>query len=262
VTTSDRIVDELEHIFTDNYVLSLDEMYEMLPYIEHDSIYASLNRVSQFINNSTGSFTHIDKIYLDETECKTIAVYVRKEVTEHGFCNLRNLEMPVSNELSGGISDSAIKKKFYIAYLEKDFEESSLLITKNGANKKDIFKNIMESRDRITYEEIRQLQEDVLGERTNNLYVFYAKEFLVRVSEELYLKDLEFDTERADFAIQQFMSSDCVELREITSFTSFPDVGYPWNEYLLESYVRRFSSIFELDGKSTVRVKKDVRIHA
>jgi hypothetical protein len=262
VTTSDRIIDELERIFTDNYVLSLDEMYRMLPYIEHDSIYASLNRVSQFINNSTGCFTHIDKIYLDETECKAIAEFVRKEVSEHAFCNLRNLEMPVSNELSGGISDSAIKKKFYMVYLEKDFEESSLLITKNGANKKDIFKNIIESRDRITYEEIRQLQEDVLGERTNNLYVFYAKDFLVRVSEELYLKDLTFDTERADFAIQQFMSGDSVELREITSFTSFPDVGYPWNEYLLESYVKRFSNVFELDGKSTVRVKKDVRIHA
>ena len=42
-------------------------------------------------------------------------------------------------------------------------------------------------------------------------------------------------------------------IKVITSFTSFPYVGRPWNLYLLESYVKRFSRRYCIKGGSPAR---------
>ena len=57
---------------------------------------------------------------------------------------------------------------------------------------------------------------------------------------------LVFDVEAVDKAIGSFMAKDYIRLREIDSFLSFPNVGYEWNEYLLESFVLTSSAQFML----------------
>lgn len=52
-----------------------------------------------------------------------------------------------------------------------------------------------------------------------------------------------------DNAIALFVQNRMISIKSISSFTSFPWVeGYSWNLYLVESFVRRFSKRFRIDG--------------
>ena len=63
------------------------------------------------------------------------------------------------------------------------------------------------------------------------------------------------------------MAKDYIRIREIDSFLIFPNVGYEWNEYLLESFVASYSRKFALlsngyalNNVAGAIVKKDGKI--
>jgi len=70
----------------------------------------------------------------------------------------------------------------------------------------------------------------------------------VRVSHDMFIsKDkIHFEIGTIDKAIESFISKDYIRIREIDSFLTFPNVGYEWNEYLLESFVYSYSEKFTL----------------
>ena len=57
---------------------------------------------------------------------------------------------------------------------------------------------------------------------------------------------ISLDISAIDAAIESFMAKDYIRIREIDSFLVFPNVGYEWNEYLLESFVLSYSEKFTL----------------
>ena len=74
-----------------------------------------------------------------------------------------------------------------------------------------------------------------------------AYDTMIRVDKEHFVSDSEisFDIEATDNALLLFVSKDVIPLKAVTSFSSFPYIsGYPWNLYLLESYCKRFSRLF------------------
>ena len=75
---------------------------------------------------------------------------------------------------------------------------------------------------------------------------------MIRVSAELFVSEsnVNYDAVRIDEAIALYCHGDFIPLREVTDFSLFPFAGYPWNLYLLESYVRRFSHVFNYDVRA------------
>lgn len=57
---------------------------------------------------------------------------------------------------------------------------------------------------------------------------------------------IHFDIEATDNAIAKFVDGDYVSIGKIDTFTAFPDCGFVWNQYLLESYLATFSHAFKL----------------
>ena len=57
---------------------------------------------------------------------------------------------------------------------------------------------------------------------------------------------INFEIEAIDKVIESFISKEYIRIREIDSFLAFPNVGYEWNEYLLESFVHSYSKKFTL----------------
>ena len=74
----------------------------------------------------------------------------------------------------------------------------------------------------------------------------------VRVSEDIFVsKDyITFDTELVDKAISRFCQNEFISILDVNTFTAFPECGYRWTSYLLESYLYSYSKMFILKHKA------------
>lgn len=74
----------------------------------------------------------------------------------------------------------------------------------------------------------------------------------VRVSEDIFVsKDyITFDTELVDKAISRFCQNEFISILDVNTFTAFPECGYRWTPYLLESYLYSYSKMFILKHKA------------
>ena len=75
----------------------------------------------------------------------------------------------------------------------------------------------------------------------------------MRVSKNLFVaKDqVEFDVDATDKALETYLSSGYILVKDVDSFLVFPNVGYEWNEFLLESYLLHYSKKFCLVNNGT-----------
>ena len=71
---------------------------------------------------------------------------------------------------------------------------------------------------------------------------------MVRISQSQFVrKDLiDFDVDAIDAILDGMCPKDYIPLKEINLFLNFPNIGYTWNSYVVESYLYSFSRKFKL----------------
>lgn len=96
-------------------------------------------------------------------------------------------------------------------------------------------------------EEIYEFAREVSGKV---IYFDSLSETTVRTSKNLFVPkgDIEFDVEVVDNALATYLPSGYMLIRDIDSFLVFPNVGYEWNVFLLESYLMYFSKKYTLSN--------------
>ena len=86
------------------------------------------------------------------------------------------------------------------------------------------------------------------------IYFDSLSETAVRINRNLFISknNIDFDIEATDNAISTYLETGYMFIKDIDSFLVFPNVGYEWNEFLLESYLMYFSLKFALcnNGRS------------
>lgn len=118
----------------------------------------------------------------------------------------------------------------------------------NPVSAQDAFMGIDRGRESFNIEEVETMAKDF-----NAPINFEAlAENNVRVSEDMFVsKDhITFDTDLVDMAIARFCQDEFVGITEVNTFTAFPECGYRWTPYLLESYLYSYSKMFTLKHKA------------
>jgi len=108
-------------------------------------------------------------------------------------------------------------------------------------------------RKEVSFEELNSLGASLDPQgRTQSTCLIAAHKILVRVSADLFVEEslIHFDVERVDEAISVYCPGDFIPLKSVTDFSFFPYTGYPWNLFLLESYLRKFSRVFKYEVRS------------
>jgi hypothetical protein len=90
---------------------------------------------------------------------------------------------------------------------------------------------------------------------------FYLDEVLqyyVRIDEDTFVKKeyASFDPEEIDGILETIMVTDYCPLKRITTFSGFPELEFPWNSYMLCSYLLGSSKLFSINF-ATGRVPKN-----
>ena len=153
--------------------------------------------------------------------------------------------MPVFLENNLYLSALGVRNAISAHYLGKfNFNGAVISRPEDHYEMRDIYQLYAKHHPTFTADDIYNLSKEL----DTVIYFEALSEVSVRVSHDLFISKemIPFDTDAVDRAINSFLSKDYIRIREIDSFLVFPNVGYEWNEYLLESFLLSYSKKFAL----------------
>jgi hypothetical protein len=248
ITNNVTIESELLHCFNDTICLSYEELNDKMPYIPLDKIKQTLALNSSFIWVKKGVYTHTSKFQIDYNELSAIKAKIKNELSIHNYFPLISLDLAHNLELNPELSETAVRNGLFQIGLSGDYEKRGNVITKKGniLTSSAVIEDYCLSHDRLTIDHLIDFEREING-RICCQSLFIAYDTMIRVDKNTFVSDntLCFDIKKTDKALSMFVNADVIPLQTVTSFTTFPHIDtYKWNLFLLESYCKRFSKIY------------------
>lgn len=231
--------------------LSYEEIYAGLSHISHDVIYREIQINSCFIRNEKEHYFHIDIFEFSEEDDRHISSLLNNEIEENGYAIWSRVFTEIQEQMP--------------VFLENNLYLSSLgirnALSRHMSNQYNFESEVISTHDKcLSMADVYSLygkhhapfsDDDIYGfskEIGSVIYFGSLAEETVRVSRKLFVPkaNVAFDTEAVDAALATYLSSGYILVRDVDSFLVFPNVGYEWNEFLLESYLRNYSKKFAL----------------
>jgi hypothetical protein len=234
--------------FNSSNILSLKTLKEKLPCISEELIKLTLSTRPNFFEVSSGTFTLISKIKFDDAECKEIRSLVEIKLSSNNFISLNSIAVKSNAKLNPWLTEAALKNIIFELYLSNEYSKRSNLITLKGSNitGAGLIRDYCTTNKIVYYNNLCALEADIYGRNQGNGLLF-ACNHKFRIDHHTFIpvNAINFDVEATDTAINSFMQKDVIPLQAVSSFSSFPFVeGCFWNWFLLESYCRHYSKLF------------------
>lgn len=245
-TTEDiAVAQEILRVWGENVLASADDLSEKLPYIPYDKIKFYLSQNPNFIWVSEGIYTRLSSIKISDYEKKMIEEFATSEIERKGYLSLSELPLDEIKEENYELSEYAILFGTYGKCLSERYCLHGRIITKTDSefDATVLMQQFCYAQEEITLDDAIAKVEEFTGVADRRIAYLALYETMVRVSEQNFVsqKKIYFESERIDEQIDRFATDGFCALKEITTFALFPECGYPWNQYVLESFCYRFS---------------------
>lgn len=246
------VLQEIVDAYGRDIKLTYSQIQKRKPYMDLDAIKRELSYSDKFVWDENETYAQAHLIELADTDILEIQSNFLPGVESRGFATMLHLPLADSCALNPGVSYYAIREVMYLRHMSEKYSKNGLIVTKNGETKTsyEVLCEYCCSLEKATLEEINHYGQALLGNQPTTI-VSAAIYNMVRVDRTTFVKDvaIEFDVDAIDRAIEQFVGTKIIPLKNITSFTAFPDVeGYSWNLYMLDCFLRRFSKKFSMNG--------------
>lgn len=246
--------DLIRQVFVERETWSFDELFDRLPCLKQDTIRATLNG-SDYHRIETGVYMHIENMDLPDSEGKNVDAFVRKRLQSKDYVIANELDLTRFETLNPHCPFSAIRDAVFNKFLSNNYIKSGQVITRIGEKLRvlDILEQYCREAETASFEELNSFEATFDPEgRTHSTCLIAAHNVMVRVSADLFVKEskVSFDVDRTDEAIALYCQDNFIPLKKVVDFSLFPYAGYPWNLFLLESYVRKLSCLFKYDVRA------------
>lgn len=231
--------------------VNTDSVYAALSHIPQDQVSRIIVTDNHFLRNAKGEYFHRDIFEISDIEIEKIAGIIKSFIDENEYAIWTDVwdeiqdKMPVFLENNLYLSGLGIRNALEQYFVGRfNFEAAVISSPKDQFAMRDIYQLYAEHHVQFTADEIYNLSKDL----DTVIYFDALSEISVRVNHDLFVskEQICFDIDAVDKAIGSFMAKDYIRIREIDSFLAFPNSGYEWNEYLLESYLLSYSKKYKL----------------
>jgi len=246
--------DLIRQVFGEREAWSVDELFDRLPCLKQDTIRATLNG-SEYYRIETGIYTHIDNMDLPDSEGEKVVAFVKERLQSKDYVIANELDLSRFEALNPHCPFSAIRDAVFNKFLSNRYSKNGQVITHIGKKLRvlDILEQYCRGAETVSFEELNSFEATFdPGGRTHSTCLIAAHNVMVRVSADLFVEEskVSFDVDRIDEAIALYCRDNFIPLKNVVDFSLFPYAGYPWNLFLLESYVRKFSRLFKYDVRA------------
>lgn len=267
---SARIESELVRVWGDDVLKSYSWFAEQLPYVPLNKIKQVLAYSSNFIWNSESTYTHLSKVDITEEERVKIAEFVAKYCRTNGYASLSGIPLCEIQERNYELTVSTIQNAIFEIVLADKYDKHGKIVYRKG-NSLDalaLIKDYCRTQNRCSIEDLINFQHELTGELQRWVPMEAGYSVMVRADKDYFIADkyVHFDIAQIDSALEHFITGEYLPLKNITTFSAFPNCGQAWNLFLLESYCRRFSDSFRFEAlvvnsrNAGVIVRKSIRL--
>lgn len=257
VGTKDYIVtqiikQEILRVWGDTLLLTYDELKGKLKFVPIHRIKQVLCQDSYFICNRVEEFSTIEKIFITEEQENAVYNEVLTECETNGYASLSKLDFSEILNNNLGLTISGVHNFVYQKFLHNDFDKKGKILMKYGCDidAYKIMKDYCSAVESCTVDELITYEEELTGEVHRWIPMEAAYSELVRINIDNFVSEkfIDFEIEAIDKELDKTVVDEYLPLREVSTFALFPNCGYAWNLFLLESYCRRFSQKFKFEA--------------
>lgn len=231
--------------------LTVDEIHKTAWFIPLDKTKWLLAADKSLICIATGTYFSAPNFPISESEKSLLISMINEEldyrghITDVELMSMINDRCPSLAINVGEFSRQGVRD--CLGYLlGEHFSFNGPIITRRGCeiNRNEVFGQFAKERERMTYDELKSFADEM---ETQIYWDAVISEMVRLNAEEFIRKDMvEFDTTAIDDVLDGMCDGEYVPLKEINLFLSFPNIGYQWNSFVLESFLFNFSRSFRL----------------
>lgn len=261
-----------DFLLSEGKPMRVNDICAALSHIPQDQVERIIITDDRFLRNAKGEYFHTDIFEISDEELEKIAGIINGFIAEDEYAiwtdvwNSIKEKMPLFVENNQYLSGLGIRNAIAKHYKGRfAFNAAVISLPKDSYEMKEVYLLFAKHHSTYSAEDVNTLTKEL--DTVPYFESLYRES--VRVSHDLFIskKLISFDVEKVDKAIASYMSKDYIRIREVDSFLAFPNVGYEWNEYLLESYLLSYSRQFSLlnnglamNNVAGAIVKRDGRI--
>ena len=246
-----RLENEVAKIFDSlNYPLSIDDLLKKLPYVPAEKIVAVLAESQNYFVSYKRNYINVANIQFDLSEIELAKNKIFQYVDSAGFANLDDLDFSSNCALNLNLAEKDLKNIIYEKFFALSFiKRGNKIFKKTVSSPKndsltlfDRLRNFVAKQNELSVKKLFAVAQRLGIDSTFALSV--ACEKMIRVDKNFLVKDslVNFDVDKIDCALADFVQNKIIPLPAVTSFSCFPQVeNYSWNLFLLESFLRKFS---------------------
>lgn len=234
-----------------------EELCETLWFISEDGVNAGINACPDIIRIGVGRWLLAEHFPIDAEDVQTIGDVIMRELEVKPIVRSNEIKGLLQRELPGMADDLAPYENVALInllryHLSDRFSFTATIITARGEkiNINDQFATFARERDRFTLGEL----EAVANENGTGIYWETVLQEAVRINQEELVNrnNIHFDVAAIDAVLDEFCPGKYEGLKQLPDALLFhlPGCGFPWNKYLLYSYLFAFSKRFMLCYRS------------
>lgn len=230
---------------------TFDELCQKFSNFPSNKIKNAISNDSRIIYIDKQTYCHAEFFNFEEDTLEKISDIISISITQKGYMSARELWKNIKVKLPRVFEENeALTTEYGLRnvlkwYLKEKFNFDTIISSKtNVYSLKRVFEEFCESRYIFTINDL----EDLAKELNSVIYFDNVYEKSFRINENQFITDnkLIFDTARIDASIESFISDEYITINDIHMFGTFPETNFPWNNYLLESYVSKYSQKLKL----------------
>ena len=258
ISTEERFKPNIEQAVLDYLkeqggIVTEDEVLDAFPYFPEDAVLHAFQFNSDILVNcgrGKGKI-HINNFHVTEKELTKISNVIDKEISRSGYMlwpellgYIRSIAPDVIdyNEQFGDIGirkalSSKLNGKYY-------FNNNVICFNGHVIDAKGVISSFAKHHQNYTIDDVKHIGAEL---NTNiNPYIGELLKYSVRTNSSNFVSksNVKFNIEDTDRVISGYCKGEYIPISGIKSFLLFPACGFPWNEFLLESFVFNHSKIF------------------
>jgi len=228
-----------------------EEIHKRAWYIPYDKMKRLLSSNKSIVNIAAGTYFYAPNLPVNADEIEQLTSIIQAELNYRSYINTVDMMNLIHNKCPS----IAINTREYttyglrncLGYILKDkftFKGSIISTVGNKINMSDMYAEFAKSHENLSFDDLKNFSNEIHAEIYWNSII---KE-MVRVSDKkMVRRDLiKFDVDKVDAVLEEICPDAYMPLKDISFFLCFPNIGYQWNEYVLESYLFNESEKFKL----------------
>ena len=228
-----------------------DEIHDEAWYIPYDKIRSSIMSLAAVVKAADKTYFYAPNLPVSAEELRQIAELIERELSYRSHITDSELIQLIEEKCPSAALNTESFTRYglrnSLGYLLREwFSFKGPIITKRDKSiaVKDVYTEFARSHETLQYDELKQLADEM------NVVIYWETVLteMVRINENEFVRNdlITFDVERIDDILDEVCPEKYAPLKDVGLFLHFPNIGYKWNSFVLESYLFSHSRRFKL----------------